>query len=835
MWDMPGSPRDGATILRTLRANLIPCPRVIVPGLKTTFPIWYCPPDGRRSIVGSLEECFGLLQTVPDSAVSLEGNLPPEESDAYPADQGFFQQFLPVESTVVLEARDLRGPDVGNQDRQIRWELSSRAGYCLGMDEASVLIGLGPGGPWVLDVTPISVSREGSGDLLATTEPRQFLGAVGEYVRNDFLGQDSLVSLCKVFIPPGWMGSGRLMDEGCLSSPMPYLDMPLSTRFRFSGLPDRGFLRLLDRSLGLLGMLISPPEEARERHLTEEGVLGSIFRPEPWAPDCVFEYMSVPSLLWDPVALEGLTVVARLVASHFLHLAEKIGPGRLTPLNLKGNYQWQKAYYGASRRFFQDDLSHLKGAMLPLAATPGDIELLEYVFSRASTLGWAPPLGLGQRDPQSGRVDPTSEPAPAPAFAPIFVPASVPTIVQAPALNPTLQHALPLGRSLPAESLPLGTGPAVGIMVGEPRQSARIRHGRFGVETDRFKLLCQMGRSMGLTVYVFSADDFGTGTSTSGDHLDAWIYAERRGWVRTEVPLPDVVYDRCIPQIREDGFAWDAAEAFHRVHPEVKFVNSMGFTHCCRDKLTFHRVLSQDAECASHLPRTEALLCIAQAVRFAAEHRVTFIKDRYGTGSKGLVRMERGLCRPEPIIDCLLRANPGREYILQEGLPLVPSLPDTPLAVAPSPSASSLRNLGSTFEVRVIYQKGGLGRWRRTGMVCRVNPGRESYMVPGQEVHRRVDHVLAPLFPGRLMAVKDRIRALARRIPYLLEDAWGVGGEMSIDIGLDRDGKPWLIEVNSKPASLFRDIGAFAYRRLSLQRVLNYCVYLGRGGRTKAP
>ena len=45
---------------------------------------------------------------------------------------------------------------------------------------------------------------------------------------------------------------------------------------------------------------------------------------------------------------------------------------------------------------------------------------------------------------------------------------------------------------------------------------------------------------------------------------------------------------------------------------------------------------------------------------------------------------------------------------------------------------------------------------------------------------------------------------------------------MSIDLGIDYSGKPWLIEVNSKPATLFRDLGAFRLRELSFRRVLNF-------------
>ncbi|MGI6662111.1 MAG: YheC/YheD family protein [Bacillota bacterium] len=153
------------------------------------------------------------------------------------------------------------------------------------------------------------------------------------------------------------------------------------------------------------------------------------------------------------------------------------------------------------------------------------------------------------------------------------------------------------------------------------------------------------------------------------------------------------------------------------------------------------------------------------------------------------------------------------EYIIQEGIDLAP-LP---------------REAGSAFEVRVVYQKGGAGVWLRTGMVVRANPESERFVVPGVELHHRVGDILELALPGKENEVKAEVRRVARMIPPALEGRSGPGGELSVDLGIDKEGKPWLIEVNSKPATLFRDIGAFGLRRLSLLRVLNYAVTLHRG------
>ncbi len=114
----------------------------------------------------------------------------------------------------------------------------------------------------------------------------------------------------------------------------------------------------------------------------------------------------------------------------------------------------------------------------------------------------------------------------------------------------------------------------------------------------------------------------------------------------------------------------------------------------------------------------------------------------------------------------------------------------------------------------------------RTGMVVRANPEAEGFVVPGVELHHRAGDFLELALPGRADEVRAEVRRVARMIPPALERRSGRGGEMSVDFGIDRKGKPWLIEVNSKPATLFRDTGAFKLRKLTLLRVLNYAIFL---------
>ena len=728
-------------LLKTLRMNMIPSPRVITPGPATVFPIAFETSSGIAA-VRSLKEVRSRTWT-----------------------GGFFREIVPVRETFAVR---VDGYSAASPEKSLDKEtapIATRAAYCLGFDAAKIEIGIGPGGPLVLDVTKAPPSGLACGVLVPdspvpaahTLALPRFLGARAEYLRVDPATGEPFHQFYSVDLSPDGKATFPADAETdvpiWISSPMPFPEMPLTTRLRFSGAPLVSFVRRLDWTIAVLSMLASPAEEARERHATDEGLLGSIR-----IVDEGFEYQSLPSLLWNPPILRAVLAKVDAICS---------GAGIEAPaslVTLEDRYKAQKAYYNCDKEYFASSTDGGAGN----GFDPIDFEPLDF------RLAW------GLRTAGS--------PAASPAVASISAGAGLP-----PSTGP---HALPiLGIMSPAEE-----GPR-----------------RFGIETDRFRELLKAASDRGVTAYVF----FPSPWAGKG-----WFYRDRRGWFEASAPLPDVVYDRHIPDVLPAGTILDVALKFQDAHPTVQFVNSLPFVRACRDKFMAHRLLSTDPFVARYLPETILAEDPEVVTGFAANRRRTYVKLRGGTGSRGLVLVERldsgaykVTKRQEPGEASVMDANglmemlrdmitPGR-YIAQDGIDL---------ARAPG--------LGEVFEVRVVCQKGGAGVWLRTGMVCRLNPMQGRFMIPREELHLKTDDLLGQIFPGRVAAIKEEAREIARRIPPIIEEGSGPGGEMSVDLGIDTDGRPHLIEVNSKPATLFRDIAAFEIRRLSLRRIVNYAIRL---------
>ena len=959
-------------ILRLLRLNLVPCPRVIVPGPATRFPVIWVGPSGEERTIGSLEEARAIFESRSRGASGER-----RSGEARSGESSYFREPTPQGDSVRIMvdgySASLAGgpatPDCG------RWEgpwseameLAVRAAYCLGLRAAEVSVVLGAGRPMVTDVRGSSVrdSSRGDGPERPDSWPRgrsgrggvRFLGADVEYAVLDAETGDLLRAFEKMRFGPSSEtlkeAFEETLDSGCgktrgsafgsdlrrvcgsapgvfwVSSPMPLQGVPLTTRLAFRGIPEPDFVHTLDAVLAVLGMLVAPADEARERHATDEGLLGSLrcLRGGSRGVSPSFEYLCVPSLLWSPSALLGIVTLADVVARHPCEFRDL---SRLLGMSLEERYRLQSAYYRAEKRLFENAALAAGDAMKSIPLTDSERRRIEAFLNlcleeaqggargeergeprgeqQGERRGEARGESRGEPRGPGGAADALDSewPLKAPSHRdfrrawgievdqeetrtvvvsgeewldlprevlvragdrearacvkPAAVGSRAPrspdwayagTLDVRPGLVLSPELLLPSGFSYrsrlqvcrtASESLALKIGPVLGILApdyGGPQ--------RFGIETDRFKKIVKVAEARGVLAYVFFPE-----RSVHEDHVWGWLWREKRGWILAQLPVPDVVYDRYIPDVLPGGSISpirDVSREFQEAHPGVRFINSLEFVRACRDKLAAYSILSQDPLVREHLPETEAVRSAGQAALFASKRPRTFVKLRGGTGSTGLVvvenlgdrgsdgeghyrvvslekdgttsemtvvgpvagpgcsELERLLVRwvsPSGVL-----GDGGAEYIVQQGIDL---------AEGPEP--------GQTFEVRVVCQKGGAGIWLRTGMACRVGRSKGRFIIPRRESHAKAGDILERVFPGRSEAIKQEIRRIARRVPRALELGSARGGEVSVDLGIDKQGKPWIIEVNSKPATLFRDIGAFGLRQLSLVRIVDYAIAL---------
>ena len=87
----------------------------------------------------------------------------------------------------------------------------------------------------------------------------------------------------------------------------------------------------------------------------------------------------------------------------------------------------------------------------------------------------------------------------------------------------------------------------------------------------------------------------------------------------------------------------------------------------------------------------------------------------------------------------------------------------------------------------------------------------------------KIDTVLQSVFGSETDRIKERIEQVGIRTARWIENQQNaLLGEMSMDLGIEKDGSLWIFEANSKPMKFDEP----NIRRRSLRRLIEYSLYL---------
>ncbi|WP_426452047.1 YheC/YheD family protein [Paenibacillus sp. S-38] len=350
-----------------------------------------------------------------------------------------------------------------------------------------------------------------------------------------------------------------------------------------------------------------------------------------------------------------------------------------------------------------------------------------------------------------------------------------------------------------------------------------------------YRRLIRAGRSLGLSVFVFTPHDLPEGD----DVIAGYRYNEAaRRWERTDCPLPAVVYDRCFSLTAEASALYRAALRRLQAEPGVRLLGSP-----LPGKWDVHRHLAQDGRFTALLPRTEPLTLRALTA-WLQERGEVLLKPQAGSQGRGVLHVRRGALRagaqPSRTAEGAKTAFTvrgrdargsavsrgfadaatlgqwlrgfvrGRRYLLQQYLQLQ-------------------TEAGAAFDVRALVQKDGSGRWQLTGTAVRQAPaGSVTANLHGGGTAAPAEAFLAGRFgTQRGSALHRELCRLAAELPEAVEAGYGRLAELGIDFGVDRDGRLWLLEVNSKPGrSVFSLLGDAKAAKAALLRPLQYAASL---------
>ncbi|MBD2845707.1 YheC/YheD family protein [Paenibacillus sp. IB182496] len=212
-------------------------------------------------------------------------------------------------------------------------------------------------------------------------------------------------------------------------------------------------------------------------------------------------------------------------------------------------------------------------------------------------------------------------------------------------------------------------------------------------------------------------------------------------------------------------------------------------------KWTKTAALMSNQTIASHIPETR-MYSKSNLLMMLNVHAMVVIKPVVGGGGHGVIKVareqggysytyktERKSCATfNGLADALQGMQRSRRYLIQKGIQL-----------------ASIQ--GRPIDYRVKYVKEG-GRWSYRAMVGRL--ARKGLFVTnlcrGGEQLSASEGLRQSLAPGQVRRKKREMRKLTALSTRVLEQHFPGIGQLGFDYGIDKKGKVWIFEVNTRPS-----------------------------------
>jgi len=271
-------------------------------------------------------------------------------------------------------------------------------------------------------------------------------------------------------------------------------------------------------------------------------------------------------------------------------------------------------------------------------------------------------------------------------------------------------------------------------------------------------------------------------------------------WEFGVFPIPNVIYRRYFHNDEE------------KIEKLKKITNSRIFNSYRFTKMDFHSILYSDVKLRDHLPHTEVLSLEKDfLLSFLNSHPKAIIKPvdlSRGRGILYIQRLQRGDLlvidhRPKEPVRMHLSGKRIFSYLKQEV-----KFPEKHIIQELIPI---VKINSSPFDIRVVMQKDNQGKWICNGMEAR-HAIPNSYVTNlakgGQATSVQQALHLAFRFCTDQVARKiDEIIQISKQICLKMDQTDHHFAEFGIDLGIDHQGKVWIIEANVYPS--FKGIRQF--------------------------
>jgi hypothetical protein len=311
--------------------------------------------------------------------------------------------------------------------------------------------------------------------------------------------------------------------------------------------------------------------------------------------------------------------------------------------------------------------------------------------------------------------------------------------------------------------------------------------------------------------FVFSYDEF----------LNQGYYLINGKWSPFEHPIPDVIYNRIHSRKLEHS------EQFRHFRNRIETLQIPLFNERFLSKWEVYNQIFQENNLFPYIPKTK-IYTKEHLYELAQEFETVFIKPVHGSQGRNIIKLTKEDENHYTLQSSItsLNNNSSNKVFLDEIHHLIkPFLHNRFYLIQQGVELASYESCSMDF--RVLCHKNLNNHWQVTSIVARVAASDEfvSNIARGGRILRPLNVLRTSVGTKKSLEVLALMKELALETASIISNSsTGITGELGIDIGVDQDGKPWIIEANSKPSKNFED--GLGKIRPSAKALIQFCTLL---------
>lgn len=340
-----------------------------------------------------------------------------------------------------------------------------------------------------------------------------------------------------------------------------------------------------------------------------------------------------------------------------------------------------------------------------------------------------------------------------------------------------------------------------------------------------FRDIVKTGKELDFPVYVVTAKDL----KLSAKKIHGFLYsAEEKSWKKQWFPPPNVIYNR-IP-LREDERKPSVRRKIDEClgHESILLFNPFFF-----NKWTLFDWLKKNRATRELIPATKRMRASGPLLAMLRQYGNLYLKPESGKAGKGIMSLQYIEGDRKPFL-LTLQGVRSRNIVYKTDNPLLlwkrikAETGKTPYIMQEGIKLATYKD--RHFDLRVLVQKTGKGNWSVTGVGARLAGFKRitTHVPQGGSVEDPEEMLESAFSPEMTQFLLGRLKTNAIMIAKQIEKGSKYTlGEMSMDLGIDTEGKIWFFEANAKPMKFDEP----QIRKKSLERIFQFSQYLYRQGK----